>query len=313
MLLISYKIRLGCFLFFLLFPFSSFAQNNSQYSFNFPFKHIEHLDATQGLFGNEVHWMLQDKKGFMWFITDGALNRYDGYTFRTYSYDARDSNSITAGTFYGLAEDKNGTLWFPSLEQGLYSFDPSLEKFMRYRHKEGVYNSLLHDRMGPIAIQNDGMIWLTTVDGLDKFDPHSKSFTHFYKGKHGFTNDLFFTIIIDEQNKGVDKQINLWIVNNSPGIDQFDTKTGKLIKHFPFPFQNTGVWDPSRFTLRGIRNKTIWMGSNDKGIYGFDIEKQEYVFIKNDHHCNLKIIWMICIMLWKMTREIYGRPITIMN
>ena len=39
--------------------------------------------------------MIQDSQGFMWFGTEGGLNKYDGYTFTVYENDPRDPGSIS--------------------------------------------------------------------------------------------------------------------------------------------------------------------------------------------------------------------------
>ncbi len=42
------------------------------------------ISTTNGLSQGHVNAILKDKKGFMWFATDGGLNKYDGYKFTTY-------------------------------------------------------------------------------------------------------------------------------------------------------------------------------------------------------------------------------------
>ncbi|MCB9289743.1 MAG: hypothetical protein H6560_20735 [Lewinellaceae bacterium] len=33
---------------------------------------------------NEVHCILQDSEGYIWFGTDNGVSRFDGYTFRNF-------------------------------------------------------------------------------------------------------------------------------------------------------------------------------------------------------------------------------------
>ena len=83
----------------------------------FPFSPFEKITTEQGLSSNDVSEILLDKKGFLWFLTGNGLNRYDGYSFKIYDYDPTDSNSLTAGYFYSLEQDKNGLLWLNSESQ----------------------------------------------------------------------------------------------------------------------------------------------------------------------------------------------------
>ncbi len=67
---------------------------------------MEHITTEQGLSGNIITKILQDRKGFIWILTSQGLNRYDGYRFKFYGYNAKDSNSITPGWFDGAIDNK---------------------------------------------------------------------------------------------------------------------------------------------------------------------------------------------------------------
>src|ERR1017187_2018963 len=48
---------------------------------------FEHLTSADGLSNDSVFSILQDRRGFMWFGTQGGLNRYDGYRITQYHRD----------------------------------------------------------------------------------------------------------------------------------------------------------------------------------------------------------------------------------
>ena len=54
---------------------------------------FEHLTVDDGLAGNWVTRIYQDRLGFMWFGTLNGLSRYDGYTFTVYQHDPDDGSS----------------------------------------------------------------------------------------------------------------------------------------------------------------------------------------------------------------------------
>ncbi|HZH97126.1 MAG TPA: two-component regulator propeller domain-containing protein [Flavisolibacter sp.] len=60
---------------FFLFTFSGMAQ--APYNFY-------HLSLDKGLSDARVTDIVQDKYGFMWFGTPNGLNRYDGYSIKTF-------------------------------------------------------------------------------------------------------------------------------------------------------------------------------------------------------------------------------------
>jgi hypothetical protein len=59
-----------------LCPLMLFGQKNED---PFPFTHIEYYGPEQGLNGALVYDVTQDSRGFLWFITDNGLNRFDGF------------------------------------------------------------------------------------------------------------------------------------------------------------------------------------------------------------------------------------------
>lgn len=50
------------------------------------------LDTRDGLSNSQIVSIFRDSKGFMWFSTPYGLNRYDGYRFKTFLSDAKDTN-----------------------------------------------------------------------------------------------------------------------------------------------------------------------------------------------------------------------------
>src|SRR3989304_7555099 len=46
---------------------------------------VEYITPQDGLSHGCVHDIIQDSKGFMWFATEGGLNRYDGYDIKLFN------------------------------------------------------------------------------------------------------------------------------------------------------------------------------------------------------------------------------------
>jgi ligand-binding sensor domain-containing protein len=183
---------------------------------SFPFPPFEKITTSQGLSDNEVHRMTQDKMGFLWFLTNNGLNRYDGYNFKIYDYNPLDSNSISANLFFSLKQDLRGLLWMNTESSGIYSFNPLTRLFYNYRNKPKNKNSLADDQTQDLAIDKKGNVWIATMSGLDKLDPVTNSFTHYVHSdndKSGISHNKIFSICIDEDD-------NLWMVTGTPGIDQ---------------------------------------------------------------------------------------------
>jgi ligand-binding sensor domain-containing protein/two-component sensor histidine kinase len=258
-----YLFKSILYLHVLLFSANLPAQDNS-----FPFPPFEKLTTRQGLSDNEVYQVTQDKMGFIWILTNNGLNRYDGYSFKTYDYNPHDSNSITAGFFYSLEQDPKGLLWMNSETNGIYSFNPVTGLFYNYRNVPKNKNSLADDQTTQLVVDKKGNIWIGTMSGLDKLEPATKQFTHFTcleTKDAGISNNKVYSISIDEDD-------NLWLVTGSPGIDYFNTKTGKLIRHFDFGSSDNPEddWQNHLYEVCAGKNGNMWIGSKDHGLYCYN-------------------------------------------
>ena len=52
------------------------------------------LDTPNGLSNSQVNCILRDSKGYVWMGTAYGLNRYDGYRFKTFYANVRDTTTI---------------------------------------------------------------------------------------------------------------------------------------------------------------------------------------------------------------------------
>ena len=89
-----------------------------------------HLDIHKGLSHNEVNCIFKDKKGFMWIGTMSGLNRYDGYKFKIFKHDLRDTTTINDDYIANILEGPEEKLWIQT-RTGFNVYDPSTETFNR--------------------------------------------------------------------------------------------------------------------------------------------------------------------------------------
>src|SRR4028119_910857 len=68
-----------------------------------------HLSLDKGLSDARVTDIVQDKYGFMWFGTPNGLNRYDGYSIK--SFYAGQNGGLPSNTIISLYASRKGELW----------------------------------------------------------------------------------------------------------------------------------------------------------------------------------------------------------
>lgn len=116
-----------------------------------------------------------------------------------------------------ILEDKEGTLWFASLGQGLCRYDIDLDEFTFYVNEGGNPNSLSSNTVSSIMQDSKGYIWLSTDrGGICRYDKVNDTFVS-YSIKDGLPDDVAYEIL--EDDKG-----NMWFGTNR-GLVKFNPVT----------------------------------------------------------------------------------------
>jgi ligand-binding sensor domain-containing protein len=68
---------------------------------------IKSYTTADGLAHNNIHRIVPDSRGFLWFCTFGGLSRFDGYSFTSYSVD----QGLPSPVVNDLLETREGDYW----------------------------------------------------------------------------------------------------------------------------------------------------------------------------------------------------------
>lgn len=188
---------------------------------------FEHISIESGLSQSSARCLLQDRYGFLWIGTQDGLNRYDGYDFKVFKYDALDSNSLTGNFISSLLEDRDGFLWIGTIG-GLTRYDPIQNIFTRYFPDKNNSSALQGESVLALCEDNDGNIWAATyLGGLSKYDKRSNSFKTFMNDPadpKSISNN--FVTDISKDDKG-----NLWIGTFGGGLNKADPTSGTFERY----------------------------------------------------------------------------------
>lgn len=90
-----------------------------------------HYSSEDGLSQNTIMSILQDKKGNMWFSTWDGINKFDGYSFKTYKARPNNRIALTNNRVDYMYEDEYGFIWLLTYDNQVFRFDPRTEVFER--------------------------------------------------------------------------------------------------------------------------------------------------------------------------------------
>ena len=200
---------------------------------------FERIGLEQGLLQNHITVLFQDSQGLIWIGTTDGLNRFDGYTFKSFRFDPLDPTSISGNYIYSIFEDRSGKFWIRTSAGGIDLFDPVNGNFEHLRHDPDNPHSLSHDVVTDIQEDRSGNIWIATAGGgLNIFDPAARQFVHVRQSPEQY-NSLSSDIVssLYEDSRG-----SLWVGTNGGGLNRLAEQpaylAARLLADPSLPFIN---------------------------------------------------------------------------
>jgi ligand-binding sensor domain-containing protein/serine phosphatase RsbU (regulator of sigma subunit) len=153
----------------------------------------------------------QDKKGIIWVGTyGGGLFSYNKKKDEFINYTIE--SGLTSNNIYTVFEDSKGTIWIGTEGGGADALNVETGDIKVYQRDEKV-NSLSSNSINHIYEDKDGILWFATANGLNKYDPETGHFDHYFE-KDGLPNDYIYCVMPDKQG-------DLWMTTNK-GISKFN-------------------------------------------------------------------------------------------
>jgi ligand-binding sensor domain-containing protein/signal transduction histidine kinase len=227
---------------------------------------FQRFNTEQGLAQNWVYAVVQDRQGFMWVGTEDGLNRYDGYSFKTYKSRPFDSTSLSQNTVLALLCDSRGFLWVGTFGGGVSRYDPETDSFTQFRSEPEDPSTLDDNHVNSLFLDRRGNVWVTTSTGLNRYDPSTGRFTRF---RHPVVTVLF-SLAEDEQG-------NLWIGSNN-GLLRFDPSTERWQLYQNNPRDRKSLPHNYIFVVKRDRRGVFWLGTRG-GLVRFSPSTMEFVRI----------------------------------
>jgi signal transduction histidine kinase/ligand-binding sensor domain-containing protein/CheY-like chemotaxis protein len=150
--------------------------------------------AANSLSNSKASAIVEDSLGNLWIGTvGGGLNLFERKSARFHAYrrDDRDPKSLSDDTVYALHVDPHGDLWVGTAGGGLdriigTSAKPEAVQFENQSGLRGMPSQVVYG----IESDREGRLWLSTNNGLARFDTRSHSVKIFHQ-VHGLQDDEF--------------------------------------------------------------------------------------------------------------------------
>jgi len=126
---------------------------------------FDHFSSAEGLGNNYIYSVLADRKGRIWFGTDGkGPAMYDNGRFTGYG----PVQGMRGKVIYSVTEDNDGNIWFSSANEGVFRYDG--RQFTNFTLKSGLRDLSITSIAGGsqnqmIVVHNQGIDVINTRTG----------------------------------------------------------------------------------------------------------------------------------------------------
>lgn len=187
------------------------------------FIHFKNDDTDETtISGNIITTVFEDSRGIIWVGTlNNGLNAYDKQTgkFRRFQNNETDPSSISHNKIWSMFEDNKGVFWVGTHGFGLNKYDRARGNFTTYANNPSDDSSISDNFINVITQDQNGDLWIGTINGLNKFNPASETFTRFTTA-NGLPNNVIYGVIEDYRG-------HLWLSTNN-GIADFDPESSSV-------------------------------------------------------------------------------------
>ena len=209
---------------------------------------------------NAVYSLCKDSEGGMWAGTYfGGLNYYSKQysVFQKYFPD-NTNNSISGSSVREICADKLGNVWIGTEDEGLNKLNLATGTITQFK-PSGKKNSLVYSNIHGLLVV-DKNLWIGTFEhGLDIMDIKTGNIIkHYTAGPE--KNDLKSNFIVSLLQTSTGKIL----VGTGNSLFEFDEQKNSfdLVNEIEHGLFIACMLEDS--------NKTIWIGTHDKGIYFYN-------------------------------------------
>ena len=214
-----------------------------------------------------VYDAMEDDKGRLWLSTkgDGLViatpdeSQPSGYRFIHYLHQQEEPSSISGNNVYMTFKDSQGHIWACTLDGGLNLVRESADGTLDFFHKQNGFKHYpaygLYTEVRNITEDNNGRLWIGTIDGLMSID------THFHKPEDiifhtyhdtpnaTFANNDIYTLYRDQRQQ-------IWVGAFGGGLQRLILTNNEKQKGAAINFQPLGARE-------GLRNDVIFSATED--------------------------------------------------
>lgn len=159
------------------------ATSHGMFKYNIQKDQFEFMPQFPSL---RIQGIYKDHDGVIWAgSVNYGLYYYDPTSEENGKFELDSITKPSSNTINDICEDKEGNLWFATLE-GVKKYNRQNKQTTRYTIKKGLPSNISYR----IIPDNQGLLWITTTNGLVRMHPDTESII-IYQQEHGLISNQF--------------------------------------------------------------------------------------------------------------------------
>lgn len=240
------------------------------------------IDVTRSIYVDEFE--------NVWLGTSGkGLTRYNPKTktWKTFTHNDGNSNSLASNRVMSLLGDRNGKLWIGYQDEGLSIFDLKTEQFQHFNTETRVVQP--GTTVWKIFKDSNQRFWLCTRnDGLIWFDPSKgaiEQFIHNPQNPSSIPDNNIRTMLEDASGQ-------FWIGTENHGIAKLNLSS-KSFENFIHQAENPNSISTNSIKSLHLDKNFLWVGTNGGGLNRMVIKSDEFTILNMDSGLSNNVIYAI--------------------
>lgn len=222
--------------------------------------------ASRELSQQTVRGIFEDTSGFVWFLTQEGLNRFDGYEVIRFRASSSNEKSLSHQSITAMVEDSRGDFWITTAGGGLNRLRAKNFTFESFKY-EGQVNqsSPISNVIMSAMISTAGQIWLGYGQGVGYsiFDPDTREFQHFRD------SDVQSLGIVRDFSETADGTI--WMAVEDKGLYKVDPEHPERPERVHIRSKTRPQLEVMKFTkLLVDQDGRLWVTTLSDGLIGVD-------------------------------------------
>ncbi|MDQ1090535.1 two-component regulator propeller domain-containing protein [Siphonobacter sp. SORGH_AS_1065] len=226
------------------------------------FQTIDIHSSPLKISGIGIRNLFLDSKKNLWIATGSGLNRVDATGKKITAFTKRNTLHLKSDDINCVAEDAKGRIWIGTYYGGFCLLNPDGKSVTTFTEKDGLAN----DNVLGILEDDQHYLWLSTENGLSRFNPEQRTFKT-YTTSDGLPANEFSPRAYFKSPWG-----SLYFGTNS-GLVSFDPSRITLNQFLP----------PLVFTSLKLFNQAVKVGDGE-GILPQDISSTSTVTFTHDQN-----------------------------